>query len=108
MFCPNCGSEDRQANQFCRSCGADLRVVQMAVSRPDQITASAASARDEIGRAIAAKIRDTQNASELTTVAAAVLPEVEKFLESPEEKRMRRMRSGTILSTIGLGAAIGI
>ena len=108
MFCPSCGSEDRQANQFCRSCGADLRVVQIAVSRPDQITASAASARDEIGRAIAAKIRETQNATELTTVAAAVLPEVEKFLESPEEKRMRRMRVGLLLSSIGAGVAIGV
>lgn len=108
MFCPNCGAEDRQANQFCRSCGADLRVVQMAVSRPDQITASAASARDEIGRAIAAKIRETKDADELATVTEEVLPEIEKFLESPEERRMRRMRNGTLLSTIGLGAAIGI
>ena len=82
MFCPNCGSEDRQANQFCRSCGADLRVVQIAVSRPDQITASAASARDEIGRANAAKIRETQSVSELGEVAEEVLPEIEKFLES--------------------------
>ena len=80
----------------------------MAMSRPDRITASAASARDEIGRAIAAKIRETQNATELTTVAAAVLPEVEKFLESPEEKRMRRMRVGLLLSSIGAGVAIGV
>lgn len=108
MFCPTCGSEDRQANQFCRSCGADLRAVQLAVSRPDQITASAASARDEIGRAIAAKIRETQSAGELAKVTNEVLPEVEKFLESPEERRMRRMRVGLLLSSIGAGVAIGL
>ena len=108
MFCPTCGSEDRQANQFCRACGSDLRAVQLAVSRPDQITASAASARDEIGRAIAVKIRETEDAGELAKVASGVLPEIEKFLESPAEKRLRRMRTGLLLSSIGAGVAIGL
>ncbi len=108
MFCPDCGIEERQANQFCRACGTDLRNVRLAVETSDSITASAVSARDEIGRAVAAKIRETQGAYELKKVAEDVLPEIEKFLESPEEKRMRRMRVGMLLSCIGLGAAIGI
>ena len=106
MYCPECGIEERQANQFCRACGSDLRRVRVAVESPDSITASAVSARDEIGRAVAAKIRETQSAHELKKVAEDVLPEIEKFLESPEEKRLRRMRLGMILSSIGLGAAI--
>ena len=80
----------------------------MAVSRPDQITASAAGARDEIGRAVAAKIREVQDAGDLARVASAVLPEIEKFLESPEERRLRRMRAGTITACVGLGVAIGL
>lgn len=108
MFCPDCGLEDKQSNQFCRACGTDLRTVRTALERPDSITASAASARDEIGRAIAAKIRDSKGPAELAVVAENVLPEVEKFLESPEEKRMRRMRAGIILSSIGAGAALGV
>ncbi len=108
MFCPECGIEERQANQFCRACGTDMRRVRVAVESPDSITASAVSARDEIGRAIAAKIRESQSAEELAVVAENVLPEVEKFLESPEEKRMRRMRAGMILACIGIGTAIGI
>ena len=108
MFCPDCGIEERQVNQFCRACGTDLKRVRVAVESPDSITASAVSARDEIGRAVAAKIRETQGAYELKKVAEDVLPEIEKFLESPEEKRMRRMRTGTILGCIGIGAAIGI
>ena len=108
MFCPDCGIEDKQANQFCRACGTDLRPVRHAVAQPDNITASAATARDEIGRAIAAKIRDTQNPEDLAVVAEDVLPELEKFLESPEEKRLRRMRTGMILSSIGFGTALGI
>lgn len=108
MFCPECGTEDRQANQFCRACGTDLRRVRVAVESPDGITASAMSAREELGRAIAMKIREIQGAEELSTVTEDVLPEIEKFLESPEEKRLRRMRTGMILSSVGLGAAIGV
>jgi len=105
MFCPGCGLEERQSNQFCRACGADLRLVRTALERPDNITASAVSARDEIGRAIAARIRATSSVKELEKVAEDVLPAIEKFLESPEEKRLRRVRVGTIISSIGAGAA---
>jgi hypothetical protein len=108
MFCPECGIEERHANQFCRACGADLRRVRAAVAAPDQITASAASAREDIGAAMAARIRETRTADELSTVAEDVLPEIEKFLESPAERRLRRMRVGMLLSAIGLGTAVGI
>ena len=108
MFCPGCGSDERQASQYCRACGTDLRPVRTSLERPDSITASAASARDEIGRAVAAKIREVHDARELKRVAEDVLPQIEKFLESPEEKRLRRMRVGTIISTVGLGATVGM
>lgn len=108
MFCPGCGIEERSANQFCRACGADLRRVRGAVESPDQITASAVSARDEIGRSIATKIGDLKGASEWSTFAEEVLPEIEKFLESPEEKRLRRIRAGMVLSSIGFGTAVGV
>ena len=106
MFCPSCGSEERQASQFCRACGTDLRPVRISLERPDSITASAVTAREEIGRAVAARIREVQDARELKKVAEDVLPEIEKFLESPDEKRMRRMRAGVVVAAIGLGATI--
>jgi hypothetical protein len=105
MFCPGCGIEERESNQFCRACGTDLRPVRFALAAPDTITASAASARDEIGRSIAARIREADG-HELSEIAEDVLPEIEKFLESPEEKRLRRIRVGTIISSIGLGSTI--
>jgi hypothetical protein len=108
MFCPSCGSEERQQSQYCRACGTDLRTVRVSLERPDSITASAVSARDEIGRAVAQKIREVGDARELKRVAEDVLPQIEKFLESPDEKRLRRMRVGTIISTVGLGATIGM
>ena len=106
MFCPSCGSEERQASQYCRACGTDLRPVRMSLERPDSITSSAAAAREELGHAVAQKIREVEDARELKKVVEDVLPQIEKFLESPEEKRMRRMRAGVIVSSIGLGATI--
>jgi hypothetical protein len=106
MFCPSCGSEERQASQFCRACGSDLRAVRVSLERPDSITASAVTARQEIGRAIAEKIREVDDAYELKKVAEDILPQIEKFLESYEEKRLRRVRAGIITAASGLGAAV--
>ncbi|HEX6190244.1 MAG TPA: hypothetical protein VFZ40_19475, partial [Pyrinomonadaceae bacterium] len=65
MYCPGCGSEERQTSQFCRACGVDMRAVRLSLERPDSITASAVSARDEIGRAVADRIRSVADAGEL-------------------------------------------
>jgi hypothetical protein len=108
MFCPSCGSNE-QMSQFCRACGTDLRTVRTSLERPDSITASAVTAREEIGRAVAEKIREVEGAHDLKRVAEDVLPQIEKFLESPEDKRLRRMRAGVITAASGVGAcAIGL
>jgi hypothetical protein len=106
MYCPSCGSEERQLSQYCRACGTDLRIVRNSLENPDAVTQSAVSAREHIGMAVADKIRQMSTAKELERVAEDVLPHFEKFLESPEEKRLRRIRSGIVTSAIGLGATI--
>ncbi len=105
MFCPSCGSNE-QTSQYCRACGTDLRPVRVSLERPDSITASAVSAREDIGRAVAARIREVEDAGELKQVAEDVLPQIEKFLESYEEKRLRRVRAGVVTAAAGLGGAI--
>src|SRR5256884_8712049 len=106
MFCPSCGSEEVQATQYCRACGIDLRPVRMSLEQPDSITASAVSAREEIGRAVAEKIREVEDSRDLKRVAEDVLPQIEKFLESYEEKRLRRVRAGVIVAASGFGTGI--
>lgn len=106
MFCPSCGVEERNTNQFCRACGSNLSLVRATLEKPDNITQSAVMARDEVGRAFAQRIRQTNDAIEMKIVAEDVLPQIEKFLESPEEKRLRRIRVGSLISFIGLGATI--
>ena len=76
------------------------------LERPDTITASAVSAREEITRVMAEKIRQMDSARDLKQVAEDILPEIEKFLESPEEKRLRRVRNGVVLAAIGLGGGL--
>lgn len=93
-------------SQYCRACGTDLRAVRAGLERPDAITNSAATAREEIGRAIASQIRELKTGRDLERVAEDVLPKIEKFLEAPEEKRLRRMREGVITTAVGLGAML--
>jgi len=73
------------------------------IDRTDGVTSSAVSAREEIGRAFAAKIRDLKSGKDLKIVTENVLPEIEKFLESPAEKRLRRIRTGAIIMLVGIG-----
>ena len=106
MFCPNCALEDRSQSQYCRSCGTELHIVRNTLERNDAITSSAVTAREEIGHAIAAKIREMRSARDLRRVAEDVLPQVEKFLETPEERRMRHLRAGVLTAAAGLGGIL--
>src|SRR5712671_6823019 len=106
MYCPTCGSEERQISQYCRACGTDLRVVRRGLETPDTITASAVSAREQISKVMAEKIREMESSVDLKRVAEDVLPQIEKFLESPEEKRLRRVRAGVVVAATGIGAAL--
>src|SRR6185436_14093754 len=108
MYCPSCGSEERQLSQFCRACGTDLRIVRNSLENPDAITQSAISAREHIGMAVADKIRQMSSAKDLERVAEDVLPQFEKFLESPEERRLRRVRAGVVTAAIGFGASVAM
>lgn len=106
MFCPTCGSDERHSGPFCRACGTDLACVRTSLEQPVAPITAILSPRDEIARAIAYKISQLDTAKELSKVTEDVLPELEKFLESPQQKRLRRMRAGIITAMIGLGATI--
>ena len=59
--------------------------MRVSLERPDSITASAVSARQEIGRAMADKIREVEDTRDLKRVAEDVLPQIEK-----SSSRMKR------------------
>jgi hypothetical protein len=105
MFCPTCGAEERQPIQYCRSCGTDLRVVRAGLQNPETANYGT-DPREHITRALADKIRETQSASELKKVAEDVLPKIEKFFETPDERRLRRIRLGVIFASMGVGGGL--
>src|SRR5262249_19593525 len=121
MFCPACGIEDTKSSQFCRSCGSGLPSLRSASEqRPDTNPIPGNSAREEIGRALAEKIRRSESAADLKIVVQEILPVAERFLETSEERRLRseqyeselsqnalkRARRGTVTAAICLAAAL--
>ena len=102
MFCPSCGSEENQNVQFCRQCGADLDAIRSASRESSRFPT--AGPRHEIARAFAGRIETLSSAKELKKASEEVLPQIEKFLESPKEKRLRRVREGSVVACIGFGA----
>lgn len=103
MFCPGCGLEDTNSAQYCRSCGTDLQSVSGVLTISKAKSDSSASTRIRLEQAIAAKIQTIETSSDFKKI----LPEVKKMLESPEERMLRRIRTGSIVSFVGLGAAVG-
>src|ERR1041385_8831064 len=113
MFCPNCGIEDQTNNQFCRSCGTSLQSVRVVLEEPNAITRSAVNAREMIGRAIAEKISDFEDARDLRKAVYEVLPAIQGFLESPEERllkkreeRLNKIREGVLTTATGIAIMI--
>src|SRR5262249_21725196 len=105
MFCPNCGFEEQGRIKFCRKCGIELTTLRLALEQPDALT-GAPAAREEIAREVAAKIAELKGSQDLATIAEYVLPKVQQFLETPEEKRLRHMREGMITACTGVGIII--
>jgi hypothetical protein len=112
MFCPACGLKEDRPVQFCRACGADLRAVRDALEQPEPSEPSVAAAREEVARALAARIKEGE-----WWQVGALAPEVEKLFESPsarrerlrrqdEEQRLARLRAGTVTAATGLGLVI--
>jgi hypothetical protein len=109
MFCPGCGLQEERPVQFCRACGADLGAVRETLEQPDAPEPSVTAAREEIARAIAARIKEGQ-----WWQVGSLAPQAERLFESPperrerlrrrdEEQRLARLRGGTITSAVGLG-----
>jgi hypothetical protein len=102
MFCPGCGIGEERSVPFCRTCGTDLRAVRISLEQPDIVMVKADTSRIEIGRAIADKIRDADRVQDLEDI----LPKIEKFLETPQERKLRRLRVGVITAMAGAGATV--
>ena len=97
----------RQPSPIAAPAAPDLRAVRVTLERPMLLPEWRPFRREKSdGRAVADKIVMI-NREGFAQIAEDVLPEIEKFLESPADRRLRRLRAGIIMACIGLGACLG-
>ncbi|MBS1789843.1 MAG: zinc ribbon domain-containing protein [Acidobacteria bacterium] len=87
MFCPNCGTETREALKFCKKCGLNLRRVQGVMSKGGA-GFNAATDWNQIW------LEDYQEERE------------RKKRKTPEEKRVEEIKAGVITASIGVAVTI--
>ena len=92
MFCPSCGSEERQVSQFCRACGTDLALGHNP-RKPDALRFGV-SARDEIGHDITDSIRDLRR-TVISAGSGRRSSSDREFLD-PRTRRLRGVREGVV------------
>jgi hypothetical protein len=116
MFCPQCGVESSTELKFCRSCGANLKVIGKAVSLSEAIARS---------DSVPAKIKDMVKNLKVEKVTDEITRAMEKMNEeitrsshrqqkrlrwrkekTPEQRRERHLTIGTIKLFWGSGLSI--
>src|SRR5438132_953015 len=116
MFCPQCGVESSTDLKFCRSCGANLRVIGKAVSLSEAIARS---------DSVPAKIKDLVKNIKIEKVTDEVARAMEKMKQeiasssgewkkkspwrrekTPEQRRERHLTTGLIKFFSGGGLSI--
>lgn len=120
MYCPQCGTESPQEQRFCRSCGANLKVIGKAVALSEAVARSDRGplpalkemmrsikiehTTDEISNALEQMNREiTRNFSASVYIA----PDVpERKEELPEQRRENHIVKGTVSLFSGIALMI--
>ena len=119
MYCPQCGTESSSGLQYCRSCGANLKVIGKAVSlseaiarsdrgpmpkikemmknlKVEQVTEDISKALDQMNKEIVASTDDAPHKSWLTG----------KKQKTAEQRREKHFVTGAVSLFSGIGLAI--
>ena len=119
MFCPQCGVESSTDLKFCRSCGANLRVIGKAVSLSEAIARSDSvpakikdmvknikieKVTDEVARAMEKMNKEIVRSSSEPT--GRQLWWIHRRTKTPEQRRERHLTSGMIKFFSGGGLSI--
>ncbi len=89
MFCPNCGTETREAIKFCKKCGTNLKRVQGVMSKGGAGSSANQSADWNQWWIEEHQEKREQNKKKL-----------------PEEKRLEEIKTGVITASVGLAISI--
>lgn len=118
MTCPHCGQDNQQPTRFCRKCGANLEQgpgQSARVATSDTQQPAKPGSREDLARVLVERIQNEVRQPKPFNLWESVFGEdrseeieglvsaLNKFLESPEEKRLRRIRAGVVTASIGIG-----
>lgn len=121
MYCPKCGTESSAEQRFCRSCGANLKVIGKAVALGEVIGRSERGPMLKIKEMMeSAKIKKTtddvsqaldkmgQDISQSSAGNAQALPWWMQFKDkrTPEQRREQHLVKGTVALFSGIGLMI--
>ncbi|HWT01372.1 MAG TPA: zinc ribbon domain-containing protein [Pyrinomonadaceae bacterium] len=111
MYCPQCGTEAAADQRFCRSCGANLKIIARAVSLGEAVARSDRGPLPKI-KAIMTELK-AQHASEEVTRAVERMNEeivsgIEQEREKKEEKLELRRENHIAKGLASIGAGVGI
>ena len=91
MFCPQCGATESDELKFCKSCGANLSAVRQVVATRET------GDKPEWSKWVAEAMRAKAIAKEEHDRRRGI---------TPEAKRLREVKAGVIVSSIGVAVAI--
>jgi len=126
MFCPQCGVESPSGLQYCRNCGANLKVIGKALKlsdaiarsdrgpipklkemvknlKIDQVTDEVSRALDHMNKEIIAHV---PKKPPVTQAGVAGTPWWQRHKKTPQERREEHLTKGTISMFSGVGFTI--
>ncbi len=111
MYCPQCGNEAAADQRFCRSCGANLKIIARAVSLGEAVARSDRGPLPKI-KAIMSELK-AQHATEEVSHAVERMNEeivsgIEHEQEKKEEKLELRRENHIAKGLAAIGAGLGL
>ena len=111
MYCPQCGTEAAADQRFCRSCGANLKIIARAVSLGEAVARSDRGPLPKI-KAIMNELKAQHEGEEVSRAVEQMNEELDKGIEHELEKREEKLelrRENHIAKGLAaIGAGIGI
>lgn len=121
MYCPQCGTESSSGLQYCRSCGANLKVIGKAVSLSEAIARSDRGPLPKI-KEMMKNLKVEQVSEDISRAMDEMNQEIVRSSDDPtphkpwwldgkkkktaEERREKHLVSGTISLFSGIGLAV--